>query len=168
MRKTMRSRHYVADKSSSFEKSLQIQNSTQIDEDVDSNVSGEDRQFLDNSVIVAQKLGGENEFIKTYKGYDSCENWVCEAFKMNIDLEGKFNGNLQDILAVFEENVSLKKKLAARRTREEELHEQISKLEYDLSNNADESLRLAIELKSTREKMEVLAMLNQQKEEEDY
>jgi len=189
--KILRSRNYATDTSSSVEKSLQIQDSTETVGDVDNNVLVEDRHFLDYSVIVTQKLAGEKcanyavlcdsskitdnglytkryQFNETHHGYDSCENRVCEPSKMIMDIEGKFIGNQQDILSVLEENVSLKKQLAARRVREEELHDQISKLEYDLTNNADESFRLATELMSTRKKMEMLVMVNHQKNEENY
>lgn len=74
--------------------------------------------------------------------------------------------NLRDELTethatVYAENISLNRQLAARKVREEELQEQILKLEADFSKEAEEALRLTTELQETREKMKKLA--NQQK-----
>jgi len=62
---------------------------------------------------------------------------------------------------VYEENVSLHRELAARKVREEELQEQIQKLDADYSMEVEEALRLTTELQETRRKLKKIA--NQQK-----
>jgi len=62
---------------------------------------------------------------------------------------------------VYQENVSLHRELAARKVREEELQEQIQKLDADYSREVEEALRLTTELQETRRKLKKLA--NQQK-----
>jgi len=62
---------------------------------------------------------------------------------------------------VYEENVSLHRELAARKVREDELQEQIQKLDADYSREVAEALRLTTELQETRAKLKKLA--NQQK-----